>query len=144
MAEALHKRLQVQLSGLIQSGTFPIGSRFPSIRQTSKEHRLSISTVLEAYRALEEDGWIVARPRSGYFVSSEKGMAARFPGATVGTSKPIRLKPGAIFESLRDYSSDPAFVSLAAAAPGTGIVPESRLAALVREVMRHTGRKALA
>lgn len=144
MTEPLHKRLQAQLSGLIQSGTFPMGVRFPSIRQTSKEHRLSISTVLEAYRALEEEGWIAARPRSGYFVSSEKGAGARFPSATVGASKPIRLKPGAIFDSLRDFSSDPAFVSFAAAAPGNGIVPESRLAALARDVMRHAGRKALA
>ena len=60
----LYRELFSTLSGLIQAGTFPPGSRFPSVRHTSREHRVSISTVIEAYRKLEDEGLLEARPRS--------------------------------------------------------------------------------
>lgn len=139
----LHQELGAKLAGLIRAGTFPAGSRFPSIRHTSREHRVSISTVMEAYRHLEDEGLIEARPRSGYFVAPPKITAERFPTTATRASKPLRLGRGSIFETIMDHAGDPAFVPFATAAPGDGIVPESRLAAITREVMRKHGAEAL-
>lgn len=139
----LHQELGSKLAGLIRAGTFPAGSRFPSIRHTSREHRVSISTVMEAYRHLEDAGMIEARPRSGYFVAPPTITADRFPTTATRASKPIRLSRASIFETIMDKAGDPAFVPFATAAPGDGIVPQARLAAITREVLRKHGAEAL-
>lgn len=139
----LYQELEAKLAGLIRAGTFPPGSRFPSVRHTSREHRVSISTVTEAYRRLEDEGLIEARPRSGYFVAPPRIDADRFPTTDSRVSKPIRIPRASIFEELMDTASDPAFVPFATAAPGDGIVPHAKLAAITREVMRKQGAAAL-
>lgn len=139
----LYRELFSTLSGLIQAGTFPPGSRFPSVRHTSREHRVSISTVIEAYRKLEDEGLIEARPRSGYFVTPPKVSADRFPTYTTGPSKPIRIRRDSAFEAIMEVSGDPAFVRFGSATPGDDIVPESKLGAITREVMRKHGAAAL-
>lgn len=139
----LYQELESKLAGLIRAGTFPPGSRFPSVRHTSREHRVSISTVTEAYRRLEDEGLIEARPRSGYFVAPPRISADRFPTADTRASKPLRIPRASLFEDLMDSASDPAFVPFATAAPGDGIVPHAKLAAITREVMRKQGAAAL-
>ncbi|MCW1887412.1 PLP-dependent aminotransferase family protein [Luteolibacter flavescens] len=137
----LHQELSGKLAGLIRAGTFPAGSRFPSIRHTSREHRVSISTVMEAYRHLEDEGHIEARPRSGYFVAPPKISTDRFPTTARKASRP--LKVGSIVETIMDTAGNPDFVPFGTAAPGDGIVPESKLAVITREVMRKHGAGAL-
>ncbi len=44
------------------------GERVPSIRSMSKQTGVSIMTVLEGYRRLEDMGLIESRPQSGYYV----------------------------------------------------------------------------
>lgn len=50
----------------IRSGSLPIGSRMPSLRQVTAQHGVSQSTVFRAYYLLEQWGLIRARERSGY------------------------------------------------------------------------------
>ena len=54
----------------IRSGKLPVGTRLPALRVTSKQHFVSITTATNAYRYLEETGWISAIPQSGFFVSN--------------------------------------------------------------------------
>ena len=138
----LYQELVSKLAALIRAGTFPAGSRFPSVRHTSREHRVSVSTVTEAYRRLEDEGLIEARPRSGYFVAPPKIGADRFPTTAGRASKPIRLSRASIFEELMDRAGDPGFVPFATAAPGDGIVPHAKLAMITREVLRKHGAAA--
>lgn len=56
------------LSALIRSGTLGPGARVPSVRRMSRQRRVSIATVLQAYRLLENRGLIEVRPQSGYYV----------------------------------------------------------------------------
>ncbi|WP_035611230.1 PLP-dependent aminotransferase family protein [Haloferula sp. BvORR071] len=138
----LYQELVAKLSGLIQAGTFPPGSRFPSVRHTSREHRVSVSTVTEAYRRLEDEGLIEARPRSGYFVAPPKIGGDRFPTTGGRVSKPLRIPRGSIFEELMDRAGDPGFVPFTTAAPGDGIIPAAKLAVITREVLRKHGAAA--
>ena len=139
----LYLELFTTLSGLIRAGTFPPGSRFPSVRHTSREHRVSISTVIEAYRRLEDEGLIEARPRSGYYVAPPKITEDRFPTISSRPSKPIRIERDSAFDAIMEVSGDPAFVRFGSATPDDDLVPESKIMAITREVMRKHGAAAL-
>ena len=64
----LYQEIADRLATLIRQGTYPPGARIPSVRQTSEQQGVSISTVLQAYSLLESRGLIEARPQSGYYV----------------------------------------------------------------------------
>jgi len=53
---------------LIESGALKPGDRIPSLRQMSGKMRVSVTTVLQAYVALESQGVIESRPKSGFYV----------------------------------------------------------------------------
>lgn len=67
----LYEQVAKQVRENINSGLFVAGDKLPSIRQLVAQHRVSISTVQQAYQQLEMDGLIEARPKSGYFVAYE-------------------------------------------------------------------------
>src|SRR5512142_866515 len=62
-----YQELAERLAELIRHGTYPPGTRIPSVRQMSQQQNVSISTVLQAYSLLERQGLIEARPQSGYY-----------------------------------------------------------------------------
>jgi DNA-binding transcriptional MocR family regulator len=64
----LYEQLAAELSGLIASRIFAPGERLPSIRHLAQQKRLSISTVIQALRLLEDRGLIDAKPQAGYYV----------------------------------------------------------------------------
>ncbi len=66
----LHETVAARMAGLIERGTFRPGDRLPSIRELSRQMRVSVNTVLEAYAHLEDVRLIAARPQSGYYVCS--------------------------------------------------------------------------
>jgi DNA-binding transcriptional MocR family regulator len=68
----LYKNLANRLREHIQHDFYKPGDKLPSVRQLAQEHGVSISTVQEAYRQLEQDALVEARPKSGYFVCSRK------------------------------------------------------------------------
>ncbi|WP_216712977.1 PLP-dependent aminotransferase family protein, partial [Photobacterium sanctipauli] len=46
------------------------GERVPSIRKMSRLAKVSPATVTKAYELLEVEGWIYAKPQSGYYVAA--------------------------------------------------------------------------
>ncbi|MCY9875869.1 PLP-dependent aminotransferase family protein [Vibrio natriegens] len=55
----------------IQQNTWRAGEKLPSVRVTSRNHSVSAGTVLQAYQLLEAQGWVSAKPQSGYYVTAE-------------------------------------------------------------------------
>ena len=66
----LYQAVAERIEGLIEGGTLSPGARIPSVRRFARQLGVSITTVLEAYRRLEDEGLIEARPQSGYYVRS--------------------------------------------------------------------------
>ena len=64
----LYEQVAAELAELIRLGTFRPGERIPSVRQLSRQRKISITTVLQAYMLLENQGLIETRPQSGYYV----------------------------------------------------------------------------
>ena len=122
-----YETLAEQFEGAINSGVYPLGTRLPSIRQTSERHGVSMTTVMQAFARLEEQGLIETRPKSGHFVSQP--MDDTRP---VECSRP-RQVPGdvAISQLAMDVvasMSNPEVVPLAAAVPGPATLPLADLA----------------
>ncbi|MBS6361215.1 winged helix-turn-helix domain-containing protein, partial [Burkholderia sp.] len=63
-----YEKLADDIQAQIERGVYRPGERILSVRQASKQLRLSITTVLRAYLMLESRGLIDSRPQSGYFV----------------------------------------------------------------------------
>lgn len=143
MSIPLYEDLATRLGEMIRGGAFAAGDRLPSVRQTSQENRVSISTVLEAYRRLEDEGLIEARDRSGYYVKAALRSGLRYPGMVSFAPKPIRIEHASLFEAVMDTVADPTVVPFAAAAPDDAMVPNAKLASITNGVFRRHGGAAL-
>lgn len=74
----------------IEQGLYTGGQRLPSVRTLSLEHQVSISTVQQAYRVLEDRRLVEARPKSGYFVSQKHELAA-LPAMCRPAQRPVEI-----------------------------------------------------
>jgi DNA-binding transcriptional MocR family regulator len=72
----LYVNLAELLGSRIENGFYRPGDRLPSVRALSVEHGVSLSTVQQAYRVLEDSGLATPRPKSGYFVSATRQAPA--------------------------------------------------------------------
>ncbi len=63
-----YEKLAAELAEMIANGVLRLGDRLPSVRKLAEERRLSVSTVVQALRQLEDRGVVEAKPQSGYFV----------------------------------------------------------------------------
>jgi DNA-binding transcriptional regulator YhcF (GntR family) len=64
----LYQQVADRVRKLITEGTLQPGDRLPSVRKLYQQLSVSISTILEAYQLLENQGWVRVRPQSGYYV----------------------------------------------------------------------------
>ena len=67
------------ITGLVDNGTLLPGSRAPSLREICERRRTSLSTALQAYRALEDRGVLEARPQSGFYVTASAPISLGMP-----------------------------------------------------------------
>ena len=62
-------RLAKTLERQMKSGVLRVGDRLPSIRELRDAHQISMSTAVGCYLWLERQGYVRARPKSGFYVS---------------------------------------------------------------------------
>ncbi|GLS90263.1 GntR family transcriptional regulator [Psychromonas marina] len=86
----LYEKVALVLRDNIESGLFVVGDKLPSIRQLVAEHKVSISTVQQAYHQLEIESLIEARPKSGYFVCYQRS-ASVLPATSRPAQRPIEV-----------------------------------------------------
>ena len=113
----LYLRVERNLEDQIQKGTFAIGDQVPSVRALSQHHRVSISTVLQAYFWLENRGWIEARPKSGFYVRTPLHDMKHEPGYRSVESKPTPVTIGELILDVVQGGGRTIKVSLSLADP---------------------------
>lgn len=64
----LQEQLRESLLDAIHTGTIPADEALPSCRRLSLQLGISRNTVALVYEGLVEDGYLVSRPRSGYYL----------------------------------------------------------------------------
>ena len=67
-AAHLYESLAGEIAHMISAGVIKSGERLPSIRKLSSQRDVSLSTVIQAFRVLEDRGLIEVRPQAGFFV----------------------------------------------------------------------------
>jgi DNA-binding transcriptional MocR family regulator len=130
----LYEQVADRLRSLIAEGTLQVGDRLPSVRKLHQQLSVSVSTILEAYRLLEDQGWISARPQSGYYVKQMLLTAPEEPQHSNAHPE----QPVDISLAYRVYASkrDPNMIQLGAAVPSPDLFPLAALNRLMGQVIR--------
>ena len=64
----LYQQLYESLAGQIRSGCLRCGDRLPGKRSLAGQLAVAVNTVDTAYQMLVAEGYLEARPKSGFFV----------------------------------------------------------------------------
>lgn len=73
----LTDQIRDQIRGLIVTGQLAANDRLPSVRQLAKDLSVAPGTVAKAYKALEAEGFLIARTGAGTRVSSNATITTR-------------------------------------------------------------------
>jgi DNA-binding transcriptional MocR family regulator len=133
----LYERVANQMAHLIDSGTFNPGDRIPSVRSLNRQMRVSIATVMEAYRLLEDRGMIECRPQSGYYVLSSSPRKDAEIGSSNPSSKPTRVSISDLVMMILKDSGNLKLVPLGAAVPNPELLPVDRINRAMAAVTRN-------
>lgn len=139
----LYETVAERINNLIAQGALRPGDRVPSVRQLRRQLGVSITTVLEAYRLLEDRGTIEARPQSGHYVRASFPGALEEPEIYRHQDGPTSVSMGDLaVQVLRDMGN-PDLLQLGAALPNPEMLPQEKLsktlAASVREYPGSSG-----
>jgi DNA-binding transcriptional MocR family regulator len=130
-----YEQLAAELTGMIASGVLNHGDRLPSVRRLSKERRLSVSTVVQALRQLEDRGLIEARPQSGFFVQRARAVRAE-PQVRSTPEGPVPVDISQRLVRVLRAGAKAGVAPLAAALPAPELLPVAALQRLYAGVAR--------
>jgi DNA-binding transcriptional MocR family regulator len=122
-----YEQLAGDISRQIEKGAFRVGDRLLSVRQASSELGLSVSTVLQAYHRLEAQGWIEARPQSGYYVRPRQAAAPPEPDLSASSIEPKQVSIDELMLRMLHESTLPGVVQFGAAIPDPDLLPLKKL-----------------
>ena len=133
-----YQRLADELAGMIANRILRPGDRLPSVRKLAHEKRLSVSTVVQALRQLEDGGQIEARPQSGFFVRlpALDRLSPLEPPSRPRIAKPVTVDISSRLVGIRSLNFQPDMVPLGAALPGSDLLPIPQLQRLYQLVGR--------
>jgi DNA-binding transcriptional MocR family regulator len=139
----IYEKLADDIERLIRQGVYRHGERLPSVRQTSQQHRISISTVIRAYLLLESRGLLTSRPQSGYFANFRGGDEERQP-LDLRASRPIPISSSVdvsrlVLSTLRSIGVDDA-LPLGSPYPDPSLFPFERINRYAYDIGRGKSR----
>ncbi|MBC8064780.1 MAG: PLP-dependent aminotransferase family protein [Chlorobia bacterium] len=137
---AIGHRLYEQVAGRVRDQitrrTYRPGDRLPSVRELSRAYKVSITTVLDAYRLLEDQGFIHPRPQSGHYVRSRPSAMPSEPDRTQPKFEPAEFRREVLLEQMMIDAYRDGVTSLAFATPNPGTRPVAKLNRITAQVIR--------
>ena len=106
----LYDQIAARIRVAIAAGEIQPGSALPSVRQLARRLRINPATVVQAYRSLEDDGFVAMRQGAGTFVTevpsdrrtSERiDQARRVVREMLSEAARLGLAPTEIMEAIR-------------------------------------------
>jgi DNA-binding transcriptional MocR family regulator len=134
-----YEELASFITGLVYTGTLRPGARVPSLRQISKQRQTSLSTVLQAYRLLEDRGILEARPQSGFYVARGRPVSLETPAMSEPPGKATNVAISGVVLDLLEYAADPLLVPLGCAIPNAELLAAGRLDRFLARAARVKG-----
>lgn len=139
--EPLYHKLAGLLEEMIQARSLRPGDRMPSVRQFSRQQRVSVPTALHAYVTLENRGLLEARPKSGFYVRSRSADGIRPPTISAPTPKVTDFAVLDPMDTILAQHSQPDLIPLGAALPNPELLPGVKLAREMGVIARRLGAK---
>ena len=136
--ESLYKQLAFRISELIEHGTLRPGERVPSVRRCSEQQSVSIATVMQAYRLLEDRGIIEARPQSGYYVRVQRWSPPPEPAMSTPVPRAVKVRVNDLVMQVVKAGRDPNLVRLGATLPNSELFPVKELNRAMASVARRS------
>ena len=133
--QPLYRQVAQRIETMIQGGTFAVGEKIPSVRKLSQQLDVSVTTVVEAYRLLEDRRLVEARPQSGYYVRTPEPSAPE-PAMTSSTTggAPPEISD-LVLPFLRGAQTE-GVLALGAAVPDPSFLPVQQLNRLLVQAVR--------
>ncbi|QKE65322.1 PLP-dependent aminotransferase family protein [Aquipseudomonas campi] len=135
----LYMNLAELLGTRIEQGLYRPGDRLPSVRALSQEHGVSLSTVQQAYRQLEDDGLVEPRPKSGYFVPQARQRPA-LPMVSRAAQRPVEVSQ---WDQVLELISTPPGGELVQLGRGIPDIGAPTLKPLLRSLSRLSRRQGI-
>jgi DNA-binding transcriptional MocR family regulator len=138
----LYDKVADHVADLVARGTLRAGQRIPSVRRLSGQLSVSIATVLEAYRRLEDRGLIEARPQSGFYVRPRHlrrlrpGQPPPEPATTRMPLEPAPVACADLVQRVTEESVQRDVVPLGAAVAAAEYLPTEALNRLLARAVR--------
>jgi DNA-binding transcriptional MocR family regulator len=135
-ANTLYQQVADAVQAQIEAGIYRPGDRIPSVRKLREQHGVSLSTVLEACRLLEDRGLVTARPQSGHYVTALAGTTRDEPGRSTPSAE-ARHVDASLALRLNLGIGNPQEPTLGAAVQGPELMPIAALNRLLVQALRH-------
>jgi DNA-binding transcriptional MocR family regulator len=138
--EYKYEKIANDIIHLIESGTFSPGDQIPSVRETSQQRSVSISTVMQAYYLLEARGWVEARQRSGFYVSTTLPSELSEPDISSPLADPTLVSMRTLVtQVIMTDSRNPNLIQLGAAHPNPELSATAQINRAMNTVAREMG-----
>jgi DNA-binding transcriptional MocR family regulator len=132
----MYEKFAQDLEEQVRSGTFPVGARIPSIRESSIQQGISFSTVLQAYQLLENRGVIEARPQSGYYVKPQAKKRAPEPDFQAIQGDPAKVSIDDVSLLLIHDNFKLNYAQFGVASPNPALLPTVKLNRILADLAR--------
>lgn len=132
----LYERIAQRLLAQIRSGTYAVGDRMPSVRAMSERLGVGINTVIQSYRQLEAEGYLRARPQSGFFVAANEVDGIPEPDSARFPLLPVEVSLSEQVLTYMEMHVQPGIVRLGIALPGPEIMPVRRVFKIMADAVR--------
>ncbi|WP_315983582.1 PLP-dependent aminotransferase family protein [Aliamphritea spongicola] len=139
---ALYREVAGRIQQQIDSGLFSFGERLPGVRKLSQSMDVSVSTVVQAQRLLEDNGVIAARPRSGFYVCQPSMPETTLPAAGLSAAQPVPVTTGEVTLFLGQLSQQKECAQLGFAIPHTDFLPMRALQKSLSSAVRQFDERA--
>lgn len=140
-AEFLYSQVVNLVSEQMRSGTLRAGDRLPSLRRMSEKLEVSVPTVRQAYLELERRGRVEARPKSGYFIQSQRLNPLVKAGRK--TCKPMKVSCRKLIDRVYDGIHTPGVLPLGIANPCMASPATKTLHRAMKRIMSRAEERAL-
>ena len=137
----LYEELASTIRKSINEGIYQTGEKIPSVRLMSQQNEVSITTVLQAYQRLEEQGLIESRPQSGYYVASQLKIDLPEPDISTPSKDPSLVSLHDLIMMVLLDAQNTNLVQLGAAVPNLELMPIDQLNKIFLSLIKKGGKE---
>ena len=135
----LYLKVADRIGQLIHEGVLRAGDRIPSVRRASQQHKVSVTTAVQAYLTLENRGLIEARPKSGFFVRPRPHPHLGEPHTSRPTHGAVPKESPTLISKLLDATMMRDVAQFGAGLPNARLLPVQKLNRMLATAARRAG-----